>query len=414
MSATTPHAGDLHAHRFHAHHFDTQEQQFQAGKLGMWLFLATEVLFFSGMFCAYTIYRVIHPEVFAFAHQFLDPTLGAANTLVLLVSSLSVAWAVRCAQTNKQGMLLANLVFTVLCAGIFMGVKSVEYTLKFHEGLLWRSAYSFVEGSHPDLGPAHEQLRQFGLVSLGIGAAIVVLGMLVGVGLRKARGLFLAVALIGILVGSVCLARAGVVEEMTETQMGQMLNVGGYALAIGLGSLITGVILLGGENRGARWAFFAIAATVVGLGAGCLAANVYTANKEANAHSTHAHSTHGEAASAAGEQHDVSHDETHEAGSQHRATETTALVNEFTEEKLLYGGEGPKFPGIFFSIYYAMTGVHAIHILCGIGVFVWIIYRAAAGHFEPSYYGPVEYVGLYWHLVDLIWIYLFPLLYLIQ
>src|ERR1044071_10371329 len=67
-----------------AHHFDTPQQQFDAGKLGIWLFLLTEVLFFSGLFCAYTIYRAMPPEVFVWAHYFLNTKLGALNTCVLL------------------------------------------------------------------------------------------------------------------------------------------------------------------------------------------------------------------------------------------------------------------------------------------------------------------------------------------
>ncbi len=70
--------------------------------------------------------------------------------------------------------------------------------------------------------------------------------------------------------------------------------------------------------------------------------------------------------------------------------------------------------GIFFSIYYCMTGLHAIHILAGIAFLAWIFNRSLLGHWRPDYFGPVDYVGLYWHLVDLIWIYLFPLLYLID
>ena len=70
--------------------------------------------------------------------------------------------------------------------------------------------------------------------------------------------------------------------------------------------------------------------------------------------------------------------------------------------------------GIFFSIYYCMTGLHAIHIIGGIGFLAWIFARSLLGHWRSDYFGPVDYVGLYWHLVDLIWIYLFPLLYLID
>lgn len=70
--------------------------------------------------------------------------------------------------------------------------------------------------------------------------------------------------------------------------------------------------------------------------------------------------------------------------------------------------------GLFFSIYYCMTGLHAIHIVGGIAFLSWIFYRSLKAHWRPDYFGPVEFVGLYWHLVDLIWIYLFPLLYLID
>jgi cytochrome c oxidase subunit 3 len=74
----------------------------------------------------------------------------------------------------------------------------------------------------------------------------------------------------------------------------------------------------------------------------------------------------------------------------------------------------PAYAGVFFSIYYCMTGIHAIHILAGIGVLVWLLVRAVRHDFNRQYFGPVDYVGLYWHIVDLIWIYLFPLLYLIR
>jgi cytochrome c oxidase subunit 3 len=69
--------------------------------------------------------------------------------------------------------------------------------------------------------------------------------------------------------------------------------------------------------------------------------------------------------------------------------------------------------GRFFAIYYLMTGLHGIHVLVGIGLYIWLIRRARRGDFGPGYFGPVDGVALYWHLVDMIWIFLFPLLYLI-
>ena len=93
--------------RILAHHFDTPQQQFESGKLGMWLFLATEILLFGGLFCAYAVYRANHPEIFIYAHQFLDKTLGGINTIVLICSSLTMAWAVRAAQLGQRRLLVA-------------------------------------------------------------------------------------------------------------------------------------------------------------------------------------------------------------------------------------------------------------------------------------------------------------------
>ena len=93
-----------------------RQQQFDAGKLGMWLFLLTEILLFGGLFCAYAVYRANHPEIFLYAHQFLDKNLGAINTCVLILSSFTMAWGVRCAQRDRQRGLIVCLLLTLLCA----------------------------------------------------------------------------------------------------------------------------------------------------------------------------------------------------------------------------------------------------------------------------------------------------------
>src|SRR5512143_4254964 len=106
-------AGHGHGHNpFLAHHFDTPRAQFEAGKLGIWLFLVTEILFFSGLFCAYTIYRTLDPDVFEWGHYFLDTKLGALNTSVLIFSSLTAAWAVRNAQLQQHRALVMNILLT--------------------------------------------------------------------------------------------------------------------------------------------------------------------------------------------------------------------------------------------------------------------------------------------------------------
>lgn len=222
------HAESAHGHHppHLQHHFVSSDQQFDSAKLGMWLFLITEILLFSGMFVAYTVYRQWHPEAFAEASATLDWQMGAFNTLVLLGSSLTVALAIHFAQKDNKRWLVINLLITLALAGVFLIVKYFEYTAKFEHGV------------YPG-------------------------------------GLFDA---------------------------------------------------------------------------------------------------HGE-------------------GYDH--------LNNI-----------PYVPQ-FFSIYFVMTGIHGVHVVVGMGIIGWITSRAMRGHFSSEWYTPVELTGLYWHLVDIIWIFLFPLLYLV-
>jgi len=110
------HAHDAaHAeHPFLAHHFDNPKHQFESGKLGIWLFLVTEVLFFGGLFCAYAIYRSLHPEIFVYAHVYLSKFWGGVNTIILLLSSFTVALAVRSASLGDRSKTLVYLALTIL------------------------------------------------------------------------------------------------------------------------------------------------------------------------------------------------------------------------------------------------------------------------------------------------------------
>jgi cytochrome c oxidase subunit III len=213
------------------HHFAEVEQQKDASTLGMWLFLGTEIMFFGGMFCAYLIYRRLYFNEFAAASQTLDITLGAVNTAVLLLSSLTVVLAVHAAQTGKKNRLVANLVLTLVLGVAFLGIKAVEYGDKFKHH-----------------------------------------------------------------------------------------HVPGYNFSF-----------------------------------------------EKEAHIGH---------------------------------ETVAIE--------------PRHAVLFFSLYFAMTGMHATHMIIGIGIFIWLLVGAMKGKYSPAYSTPVEIAGLYWHFVDIVWIYLFPLLYLIS
>jgi cytochrome c oxidase subunit III len=236
----------------HQPHWRTKDAEFDAAKFGMWLFLATEVLLFAGMFCAYAVFRMLHPEAWTNGSHYLDWKWGLLNTVVLLVSSFTIAMSIHNAQKNQQGWLKFNLIFTILCAILFVVIKlTFEYTPK------WSGWFFFLD---PAL--SHH------------------------VSTRDALG-------------------------------GLFHFVEGY----------------GGKRPGALFTY------------------PYA--------------------------------------------------------------ESPYEP-IWWSVYYIATGIHATHVLVGVGLIGWLYIRATKRHFGPSHYTAVEIVGLYWHIVDMIWIFLFPLLYLIH
>jgi cytochrome c oxidase subunit 3 len=134
------------------HHFVDMEQQRDASSLGMWLFLATEIMFFGGMFCAYLIYRYWYFPDFAASSSSLDITLGTVNTAVLICSSLTVVMAVRAAQIGKRQQQVVYLALTLVLGLAFLGIKAVEWTSKFEEHHVPGPTFNF-QGSipgHPD------------------------------------------------------------------------------------------------------------------------------------------------------------------------------------------------------------------------------------------------------------------------
>ncbi|HET8723587.1 MAG TPA: cytochrome c oxidase subunit 3, partial [Anaeromyxobacteraceae bacterium] len=152
--AAHPAASGQPGDRFLAHHFRDMESQLATGKLGVWLFLGSEVLFFSGLFVAYGVYRANHYALFHYAHHFLDWRMGALNTVVLVMSSLSAAWSVRAAQLGDRKTLRLTLVLTLLLAGAFLAVKYVEYSHKLHNGIAWGAACHPSEAILATLPPA--------------------------------------------------------------------------------------------------------------------------------------------------------------------------------------------------------------------------------------------------------------------
>ena len=296
-------AADTHGEHDHppflGHHWETPTQQFEAGKLGMWLFLATELLLFGGLFVAYAVFRHLNEEMFAYGSQYLDTKMGAINTVVLIVSSLTMAWAVRAAQTNRQGALKILLAATFLGGAGFMTIKYFEYQHKFHLNLVPGVAFYETPEGHGEHAAAPVEDEQAG-----------------------------------------------------EETVGEAVAEGAEAPAEGDGEFIiprsditpaaegpTGIAML--EDAAA-----------------------------------------------------------HEASS-HEPPDPRTDPNR------------PANLHLFFGLYFCMTGLHGLHVLAGMAVIAWLLVRATRREFSSAYFTPVDLGGLYWHVVDLIWIFLFPLLYLI-
>ncbi|WP_412068520.1 cytochrome c oxidase subunit 3 [Rubrivirga sp. IMCC43871] len=318
------HDGQLHASNLQ-HFFVSSEQQFEASKLGMWLFLATEILLFGGMFVAYGIFRVLYPELYEQASLQLDTVLGATNTLVLLLSSLTMAWAIRGAQMDNKKVLVYNLVATMVLASGFLVVKYFEYGHKFELGIYPGVNFELDEGT----------------------------------------------ARVNELAGSVPGVPLFVVDGEGET-------VDAEAVEAEAGTLATGdAPLMGEDTSGDPNALQAADAASGGEGAAVPDAELLLEGGTGLAEAEHAADDHG-----------GDHGREGEIFSNRRA-------------------------GIFFAIYYVMTGIHAIHIVIGIIAIGFLVFFASKDRYSSVWYTPVENVGLYWHIVDIIWIFVFPLMYLI-
>ncbi len=373
--ADTHEIHDDHHHdhgEFIAHHFDGPEQQFDSGKLGIWLFLVTEILFFGGLFVAYTLYRSNHPEIFEQAHVFLNKYLGGLNTIVLLFSSLTMALGVRAAQLGKNKNCAVYVLITMVCAAVFLGVKAVEYSHKWDMGILVRSAFNLTY-THP--APVTSVGKWLHVSDYLVYISVIPTLLLVG---------FLVASLMGKLMEK---------NVFSKFMLGLSIMVGGYFLGVGVG-LIFMDVAEGGANESH--------------------ASIQTADQPLMLHAMTQETRE-----------DASHDENHDKTAESHPAADHVDGQAHHEEHAHAGGEAfsahhpdpeklSRNVGIFFSIYYCMTGLHAIHIIGGIVVLSWILWRSLLGQWRSDYFGPVDYVGLYWHLVDLIWIYLFPLLYLID
>jgi cytochrome c oxidase subunit 3 len=241
MSSHATTAPEAHSHPALQHHFENMEQQREAGTIGMWVFLVTEIMFFGGMFLAYTLYRSFYPAAFSSGSNHLDITLGAINTGVLIFSSFTMAMAVYFTQVGKQRPQVLCLILTLILGLTFLGIKAVEYKSKWDD------------------------------------------------------------------------------------------------------HLIPGRLFAGNPYK----------PTVAEHG-------------DKDPHKLH-------------------------------------LLEGATVDQVQ----------MFYWIYFAMTGMHALHMIIGAGLLTFLLIYSLKGRFGPEYHSPVEVIGLYWHFVDIVWIFLFPLLYLL-
>lgn len=179
-----------------AHHFESLEQQNETAAIGMWSFLAQEVMFFGGLFAAYIVFRNVHPTAFQEGSHHLDVGLGTLNTAVLICSSLTMALGVREAQLGRRKGTALYVVATMALALVFLGVKAVEYSHKYHDGLI--PGLSWNPG--PDADP---HLRTyFGLYFAMTGMhalhMVIGLGLMVVVALRALRGRYSPANYVGV------------------------------------------------------------------------------------------------------------------------------------------------------------------------------------------------------------------------
>lgn len=402
QAAVVPHDAHL------AHHFETPKQQFEAAKFGMWLFLATEFLLFGGLFCLYAVFRGTNPELFAYGSKFLDTKWGMINTVVLILSSLTMALAVYAAQTNRKRWLIALLGLTILGGATFMGIKYMEYSHKFHGNLVWGVNF-YKDPNAPAVVVADQPADQAPV------AAIAMKG-----DSEKGKALWTATC-------RTCHGAAGegitgqgkdirgseFIASKTDKQLVDFIKVG----RMPFDPLNTTGIQMppkGGNPMLKDDQLHDIVEFIRTFKAPApesAPAEGETAPDGANGAE--------QVASAPKEEFFVPKSSIPPAaaavGGLAANWDGAASPNE--EQELLDPRRDPNRPAnahLFFGLYFLMTGLHGCHVLAGMGVIGWLLVRATLGHFSAAYFTPVDLAGLYWHVVDIIWIFLFPLLYLVN
>ncbi|HEY1817701.1 MAG TPA: cytochrome c oxidase subunit 3 [Kofleriaceae bacterium] len=436
--------GDDHGHghgsqsRFIQHHYDDAQHQFDSGKFGIWLFLAQEVLFFSALFVAYVLYRVHHPEIYSYAHKWLDVKYGATNTAVLIFSSLTAAWAVRAAQLGQRRLLILCLATTIVCACAFLCIKYVEYHHKWKEQALFGHLFD------PCVTPGGEELITKKNHCDGTKSSVDydMAADKPTSGCFEISKLDLDPNRVGIQadcqVTEVQISKdskgkdvEGASRPITDRCDDELVDLlekiegGGHA-----GDVPTHETA-GAESADEKahhqkfpcWRPSYQPAVCQDLtdsakraqGQGSKpTAGILVEYGDDEVHRDVKIKATCKAPATVAPVADPMADKANVLAEGVKAVDPAREISTHEEFELESLGPPPEHTSMFLTIYFAMTGLHGIHVFVGIIVFIWLLRRAIRGDFTPDYFGPVDFSALYWHIVDLIWIFLFPLLYLIH
>lgn len=444
---------DDHGHHgpdYLAHHFDTPEQQFESGKLGMWLFLVTEVMMFGGLFCAYALYRANHPDIFAYSHGFLDWQMGGINTAILLASSFTMALGVRAAQLGQKGFLILMLVLTLAGGFGFLVIKYYEYTSKFAENI-WPGTGNLY---YPITDTEGKAANTNTIVIKGQDEELTITreAQLNAIAVVEAKKLMHHGYTPHPVQASYELyLDRGVLEKLKKydednKKKGKETDYEHHILEMfaeaGVAEAIARMDEHGGHGHDhAKGGSHAKHDPKEGDGQGDPAHDDPKHKGDHGAAPAYAADPAIDTDTAAGLV-PVSSASAGVSNIPPPASGVTGLVAEHAHAVALADDHGEhKSPPlgmpdlshskyyipyelqpkpvqdrihIFFQIYFCATGLHALHVIIGMGCITWVLGKAMTGAFSPEYNVPVDIVGLYWHIVDLIWIFLFPLLYLIH
>jgi cytochrome c oxidase subunit 3 len=184
-----------------ASHFQDLATEERAARLGMWVFLASEILFFAGLFALYAAYRTEHPSGFALGIARNTIVWGSANTAVLLVSSYTVALAVHALRRARVAASAALVGVTVLLGACFLAIKTGEYWVHFREGIYPGAGSFFRDNDAPGTGMFFT--LYFGMTGLHAIHVLVGMGVLITLGVRVARGQILPRASYPLALGAV-------------------------------------------------------------------------------------------------------------------------------------------------------------------------------------------------------------------